>query len=149
GRQREGRHHRSRRAARRGRRQPSQSLEPDRRDQPQMALPARLRNSLALTLLLASCGGTLPPQWQSDAVQAMAAFQRACLTGDSERAEVEFKELRKQLSSTGRAELVARAELVRCAARSASLEFDDCPGFLALKDEAGAENRRYADYLLG
>ena len=119
-----------------------------------MALRAKFRDSLALIfgvgLLLAGCGGSpVAPQWQSDAAQAMAAFQRAYLTGETERAESQFREVRKQLASTGRAELVARAELVRCATRSASLEFDDCPGFQALKDEAGAENLRYADYLLG
>jgi len=43
---------------------------------------------------------------------------------------------------------VARAELARCAARSASLEFDDCPGFTALQDGT-PENVRYADYILG
>jgi len=114
-----------------------------------MAFPARFRDSLALTLLLVACGTTQPPQWQSDAAQAMASFQRAYLGGDTERAEVEFRAARKELASTGRADLVARAELVRCAARSASLEFDDCPGFLALKDGAGAEELRYAEYLAG
>jgi len=113
-----------------------------------MALPARLRNSLALIALLAGCSSTQPPQWQSDAAQAMASYQRAYLTGDTAHAEAEFKAARSQLASTGRADLVARAELVRCAARSASLEFDDCPGFVALKD-ATPENVRYADYLLG
>ena len=115
-----------------------------------MAFRAKFRNSLALTFALAACAGSPPaPQWQGDAAQAMAAFQRAYLTGETARAETEFKAARNQLASTGRAELVARAELVRCAARSASLEFDDCPGFLALKEEAGPENLRYADYLLG
>jgi hypothetical protein len=109
-----------------------------------MALPARLRDSLALIVLVAGCGGTLPPQWQSDAAQAMAAYQRAYLTGESERAEAEFKAARSQLASTGRADLVGRAELVR----SASLEFDDCPGFVALQDRT-PENVRYAEYLLG
>ena len=114
-----------------------------------MAIPARLRNSLALTLALAACGGSPPaPQWQGDAAQAMASFQRAYLTGETARAEAEFKAARSQLASTGRADLVARAELVRCATRSASLEFDDCPGFVALQD-ATPENVRYAEYLLG
>jgi hypothetical protein len=79
----------------------------------------------------------------------MASFQRAYLTGETAHAEAEFKAARSQLASTGRADLVARAELVRCATRSASLEFDDCPGYLALKDGAGTENARYADYLVG
>jgi hypothetical protein len=117
-----------------------------------MALPARLRDSLALIfvlgMLIAGCGGTQPLQWQSDALEAMTAFQRAYLTGDTARAEAEFKAARSQLASTGRADLVGRAELVRCATRSASLEFDDCPGFIALQD-ATPENVRYAEYLLG
>lgn len=113
-----------------------------------MAFPARFRNSLALILALAGCGST-PPQWQTDSAQAMAAFQRAYLAGDTARAEAEFRAARAELASTGRADLVARAELVRCAARSASLEFDDCPGFEALRDGAGDAERRYADYLAG
>jgi hypothetical protein len=117
-----------------------------------MAFPARLRNPLALTVALglSGCGGSPPaPQWQLDSAQAMAAFQRAYLTGETSRAESEFKAARAQLASTGRADLVARAELVRCAARSASLEFDDCPGFQALKDGVGEAERRYADFLAG
>lgn len=114
-----------------------------------MALRAKIRNSLALIAFLAGCSSSpLPPEWQSDAAQSMAAFERAYLTGDSARAEMDFQAARKQLASTGRADLVARAELVRCAARSASLEFDDCPGFAALQDST-PENTRYAQYLLG
>jgi len=118
-----------------------------------MAFRAKFRNSLALILVLGlllvvGCGGTQPLQWQSDAAQAMASFQRAYLTGETARAEAEFRAARSQLASTGRADLVARAELVRCATRSASLEFDECPGFVALRD-ATPENVRYAEYLLG
>jgi len=114
-----------------------------------MALRAKFRNSLALTLLVAGCGGTQPLQWQSDAAQAMASFQRAYLAGETARAEAEFKAARSQLASTGRADLVGRAELVRCATRSASLEFDDCPGFEKLRADAGAEELAYADFLSG
>jgi hypothetical protein len=113
-----------------------------------MAIPARLRNSLALTVALAGCSSAPPLQWQTDAAQAMASYQRAYLAGDTARAEAEFNAARSQLASTGRADLVGRAELVRCATRSASLEFDDCPGFVALRD-ATPENVRYAEYLLG
>ena len=115
-----------------------------------MAFPARLRNSLALILALAGCGSApTPPQWQTDAAQAMAAFQRHYLVGETALAESDFARVRAELASTGRADLVARAELVRCAARSASLEFDDCPGFQALSDGAADAERRYADYLAG
>jgi len=44
---------------------------------------------------------------------------------------------------------LARAELVRCAARTASLEFDDCAGFAALRSDAGADEAAYAEYLAG
>jgi hypothetical protein len=38
---------------------------------------------------------------------------------------------------------------VRCAVRTASLEFDDCPAFEALRYGARSEERSYADYLAG
>jgi hypothetical protein len=38
---------------------------------------------------------------------------------------------------------------VRCAARVASLDFDDCPGYAALATDATPEQRAYADYLYG
>jgi len=114
-----------------------------------MALPARLRNSLALILLAAGCGGTQPLDWQANAAQAMQSFQRHYFAGDTATAEAEFKAARNELARTGRADLVARAELVRCAARTASLEFDDCPGFEALRYGARAEELAYADYLAG
>jgi len=44
---------------------------------------------------------------------------------------------------------VARAELVRCAARVASLVLEPCSGFEALRDGAGREELAYADYLEG
>ena len=100
--------------------------------------------------MVAGCGSAPPPpQWQGDAAQAMASFQRAYLTGETARAEAEFKAARSQLASTGRADLVARAELVRCAVRAAGLEFDACPQFERLRDGASAEEIAYADYLAG
>lgn len=115
-----------------------------------MAIPARLGNPLALIALLAGCaGGPQAPDWQPSAAQAMQGFQRLYLAGDTRAAELEFARARRELARTGRADLVARAELVRCAVRAASLEFDDCPGFEALREGAGAEELAYADYLAG
>ena len=62
---------------------------------------------------------------------------------------MEFTHARSELTATGRADLVARAELVRCAARVASLVFEPCAGFEALRDDAGTEERAYANYLDG
>jgi hypothetical protein len=114
-----------------------------------MALPARRRNSLALILLAAGCGGTQPLDWQANAAQALQSFQRQYFAGNTALAETEFKSARGELARTGRADLVARAELVRCAVRAASLEFDDCPGFEALRDGARPEELAYAAYLSG
>ena len=48
---------------------------------------------------------------------------------------------------TGRIDLLGRAELVRCAARVASLVFEPCEGFEKLRADAPAAERAYADYL--
>jgi hypothetical protein len=102
-------------------------------------------------LLLASgCGGGQQPlDWQSNAASALQAFQRHYFAGDTALAEADFKSARGELARTGRTDLVARAELVRCAVRAASLEFDDCPGFEALRYGARQEELAYADYLAG
>ena len=123
-----------------------------------MALPARIRNQAALTLrlstglfaLLAACGGGPPPaDWQLNAVQAMQAYERNYLSGDAKAADIEFGIARRELARTGRPELVARAELRRCAVRAAALEFDDCPEFEKLRADAGKEELAYAEYLRG
>jgi hypothetical protein len=121
-----------------------------------MAVSARRRNSLALigsmwiVLLASGCGGGQQPlDWQSNAAAALQAFQRHYFAGDTALAEADFKSARGELARTGRTDLVARAELVRCAVRAASLEFDDCPGFEALRYGARQEELAYADYLAG
>jgi hypothetical protein len=115
-----------------------------------MAVPARLRNSLAVVLALTGCGGApSAPDWQTNAAQALQSFERNYLVGNSSAAEADFRRARGELTSAGRADLVARAELVRCAARTASLEFDSCPGFEALREAAKSEELAYAQYLQG
>lgn len=100
--------------------------------------------------LLVACGNTPPPpDWQSNAHGALKGFTSAYLTGNTSTAETEFARARSEIASTGRADLVARAELLRCAARLASLEWDDCPGFQVLATDADARDRAYADYLNG
>ena len=101
-------------------------------------------------LLLNACAGAPPaPEWQSNAHQALQGFETAYLKGDTRIAQAEFARARAELASTGRAEIVARAELVRCAVQTASLVFDDCPGFVALAADASAADRAYAEYLAG
>jgi hypothetical protein len=101
-------------------------------------------------LLLAGCsGGPVTPDWQISAQAALRSFEAAYFAGNSRVAEAEFNRARAELASTGRADLVARAELVRCAAQVASLAFDDCPGYRALATDAMPAERAYAAYLSG
>jgi hypothetical protein len=105
---------------------------------------------LVSALLLAACGSQPPaPGWQVSAHGALERFERAWLTGDNRVAQAEFTRARTDLAATGRAELVARAELTRCALQVASLVFEGCPGFESLRADAPAAERAYAAYLLG
>lgn len=112
------------------------------------ALPG-LAALVAAALLAACASGPVPPQWRLDARGALDAFESAWLRGESRVAAQEFARARSELASTGDARLVAQAELTRCALQVASLEFDDCPGFRPLAQDAGAAARAYAAYLGG
>jgi hypothetical protein len=102
------------------------------------------------SLVLAGCGSTpQAPDWQLNASQALESFKRNYLSGNTRASEADFALARAELARTGREDLVARAELVRCAVRVASLEFDGCPAFEALRAGAGAEEIAYGDYLAG
>jgi hypothetical protein len=73
----------------------------------------------------------------------------AWLVGDARIEAAEFARVRRELSSTGRADLLARAELLRCATRVASLVFEPCTGFDALAQDAAPAEQAYARYLAG
>lgn len=114
----------------------------------------RIPLSLALALVagaLSACSSTAPPApaWQLDAKGALDASVQDYLEGRTGAAAAGFRTARGATSSTGRADLVAQVELVRCAAQVASLDFDDCPGYMALAQEATPAQRAYADYLYG
>ncbi len=99
---------------------------------------------------LAGCASSpVPPDWQLNAHGSLKNSVTAYLVGNPKLAAVEFSRVRVEIASTGRADLLARAELVRCAAQVASLEFNNCEPFEALAKDAAAEERAYADYLAG
>ena len=98
--------------------------------------------------LLTACSNTPPtPDWQTNAHGALNSYTSAYLVGNSAVAEFEFSRTRQEIASTGKLELVARAEAVRCAVRLASLVLDDCAGFAPLQADAAAPEQAYANYL--
>ena len=110
----------------------------------------KLRLALAATLLAGCAGaGPPPPEWRANLSGVMQAFERHYLGGDSTLAEKEFARAKSDLGRSGRLDMLARVEMVRCAARTASLEFDDCPAFAALAGDASAADAAYAEFLAG
>ena len=105
---------------------------------------------LSTLLGLAACGNTPPaPDWQMNAKSSMERAQSAYLEGKTSVEAVEFARARSEVASTGRADLLARIELARCATRVASLVFEDCVAYAPLAQDAAAPERAYADYLAG
>ena len=100
-------------------------------------------------LTLAGCASKpLPPAWQPNARDALDGFTDAWLHGATAAADAEFARARRETASTGRFDRVAQAELVRCAARVAALEYE-CPGYAALAADATPAQQAYAAYLDG
>jgi len=109
----------------------------------------RLLHAAVAGLLAACASGPLPPEWQLQAKPALDAAVSAHLGGDSRTAQREFERARGLLARTGQPALVARGELLRCAAQVASLDFAPCEGFERLRVDVPAAERAYADHLAG
>ncbi len=108
----------------------------------------RLLAYFAVAALIGACiSGPPVPDWQSNAKTAMDQAIAAYLAGDTRPADNDFERARREIARTGRADLLGRAELVRCAARVASLVFEPCEGFEKLRVDTAAPERAYADYL--
>jgi hypothetical protein len=117
-----------------------------------LILPTRLARATVFSaaLLLAACAsGPVAPDWQANGFAALKGFSTAYLNGNTRLADFEFARAKTEISSTGRADLLARAELTRCAVRVASLEFDNCAGYQPLAQDAQASEQAYAAYLTG
>ena len=114
-----------------------------------MRIVAFLAAAMLAAGLSACASKPLPPDWQLDAKGALDASVDDYLKGHTAAADAGFRAARSATTATGRPDYVAQVELVRCAAHVASLDFDDCPGYAALAQEASLEQRAYADYLYG
>lgn len=105
---------------------------------------------LTAALLLAGCGNNPPvPDWQMNAHDGIERGAAAYLEGNARIEAAEYRRAREALASTGKVELVIRAELARCAARVAALEFGECDGYERLAQDAGPADRVYAAFLSG
>ena len=104
----------------------------------------------AVALVLAGCGSAPPvPDWQANAHGALQAAVAATLNGNTRVADAEMARARSEIGRTGQPALLARAELVRCAAQVASLDLAGCPGYEAVAADAQPAERAYAAYLYG
>jgi hypothetical protein len=105
--------------------------------------------AVLLTGLTACSSTPPPPDWQMNAKGAIERSVEAYLAGYARVEAAEFARAKSEVARTGRADLMARVELMRCAARVASLVQDECEGFEKLRPDAAAAERAYADYLAG
>jgi hypothetical protein len=103
---------------------------------------------VSVVLFLTGCANKpAPASWESNAQSSLQSAVTAYLAGNTKSFEQDFSRTLREISATGRADLLAKAELTRCAAELASLVLSTCAGYLPLAADAGAEQQAYAAYL--
>jgi len=101
-------------------------------------------------VMLAGCGNNPPvPDWQMNAHSSIDRATAAYMEGNARVEAAESQRARAALASTGKVDLIIRAELIRCAARVASLVFEGCAGYDKLAQDASPADRAYAAYVTG
>ncbi len=104
----------------------------------------------ALVVCISGCASSpKPADWQLESKSALDRALAAYLEGNNRVQTAELARARLEISSSGRVDLMARAELLSCASRVASLVFEPCAGFEKLRPDAPEAERAYADYLAG
>jgi len=105
---------------------------------------------MTAAVLATGCANRPPaPEWQSNAKSGMERAVAAYFVGNSRVEAQEFALARAEIARTGRPALAARAELLRCASRVASLVIEPCAGFDALESDADPAERAYVAFLAG
>lgn len=101
-------------------------------------------------VLLSGCASKPPePEWEMSAHGSAQKALDAYLSGNARVEKLEWERARAEVARTGRPDLLARLELLRCAAQVASLVVEPCSAFEALRQDAAPPERAYADYLAG
>ena len=111
---------------------------------------SRVALATAAALVLAACSSKPPvPDWQMNAHASAQKALEAHLSGNVRVEQLEWDRARAEVARTGRPDLLARVELMRCAALVASLVPGPCERFEPLRADAAEADRAYADYLAG
>ena len=106
--------------------------------------------SAIVFMAIAGCGNQPPaPDWALSAESAAQRASQAYLQGQQRVETLQWQKARDAVASTGRPDLAARVELMRCAAQVASLQWDNCPAYQKLAQDAAAPEQAYARYLQG
>lgn len=114
-----------------------------------MRIPSPILLGMLVATMAGCASGPPVPDWKMNAVGSLDRAVAAYNAGNDRLEALEFSRARSEMSSTGQPVLVARAELIRCASRVASLVFEDCTAFNALRQDAGAAELAYGNYLAG
>ncbi|CAM4238456.1 Lipoprotein [Comamonas aquatilis] len=113
------------------------------------ALVPKAVSAIALVVLV-GCGNQPPaPDWALSAEAAAQRANSAYLQGQQRVEALQWQKAREAVAGTARPDLAARVELMRCAAQVASLQWDSCPGYEKLAQDAAAPEQAYARYLQG
>jgi len=104
---------------------------------------------LGFAVVLGGCSTKQPLPWQAGAHDALQRYTQNYLQGETRLAARDLAEARAHVGATGRFDLVARTELIRCALGVAALDFEACEEFEPLRQSAAVEDRAYADFLSG
>ncbi|GAB2458816.1 hypothetical protein GCM10027082_06840 [Comamonas humi] len=89
------------------------------------------------------------PDWALNEHSAAERATDAYLSGKGNVAAVEWERARQEVQRTARPDLLARLELVRCAAQVAALETTACEAYEPLAASAAPPEQAYARYLRG
>jgi hypothetical protein len=103
----------------------------------------------AMVLACAGCAVVPAPAWETDTQDALDGFISAYLAGNLRESDRHFRDARHAVSGTGRADLVARVELIRCAIGTAALDADACTASQVAEPDLTEGDRAYAAFLAG
>lgn len=120
-----------------------------RKNKPNRLLAHGCKALAAISVIaMAACGNQPPaPDWALSAEAAAQKASSAYLQGQQRVEALQWQKARDAVASTGQPALAAKVELMRCAAQVASLDWDDCPAYEALAQDAQPAEQAYARYL--